>query len=392
MSAKIACDNPKMTDRRQRENIRMKHPSRSVTMSLSRCAWAARSGARALGFSLALLVAAGGAATAADPVSFKDKNVTMIIGFAAGGGTDLSGRLIAAFLGKFLPGQPNVIVQNMPGAEGMTAMNYFSNQVKPDGLSLTMGSGSVADPINFRKPQAKYDPSKYFFVGGAGRGGTMLIISNEAEKRLYDKSQPQVIMGSPGGSPRSGVLVTAWGIEFLGWNAKWVVGYKGTSDLFIALERGEIDMAATSSPQQIEKLVRTGKFKVLSQSGSIKEGRLTPRSDFPDAPLLPVMLAGKISDPVAAKSFEYWTSLESKDKWLALPPGTPADIVQVYRDAFLKMTQDPEFNARAKVMADDFTPTTWEDLQSWIKTMGDTSRESLDYLSVMLRHQGVAVE
>jgi hypothetical protein len=131
---------------------------------------------------------------------------------------------------------------------------------------------------------------------------------------------------------------------------------------------------------------------VLSQSGSIKDGKLTPRSDFPDAALLPVMLAGKISDPVAAKSFDYWTSLESKDKWLALPPGTSTDVVQVYRDAFLKMTQDPEFNARAKVMADDFTPTTWQDLQSWIKTMGDTSRESLDYLAVMLRHQGVAVE
>jgi tripartite-type tricarboxylate transporter receptor subunit TctC len=369
----------------------MKHFSGSVTMSLARYARVARrSGALVL--SLAVLVATPRIPTAAEPVSFKDKNVTMVIGFAAGGGTDLSGRLIASFLGKFLPGQPTVIVQNMPGAEGMTAMNYFAQQTKPDGLTLTMGSGSVADPINFRKPQAKYDPSKYFFVGGAGRGGTMLIINNEAEKRLYDKSQPQVIMGSPGGSPRSGVLVTAWGIEFLGWNAKWVVGYKGTSDLFIALERGEIDMAATSSPQQIDKLVRTGKFKVLSQSGSIKDGKLTPRSDFPDAPLLPVMLAGKVSDPVAAKSFDYWTSLESKDKWLALPPGTPTDVVQVYRDAFLKMTQDPEFNARAKVMADDFTPTTWQDLQSWIKTMGDTSRESLDYLAVMLRHQGVAVE
>jgi tripartite-type tricarboxylate transporter receptor subunit TctC len=371
----------------------VKYFGSSVSTPRARCSSAAAQLAtRALGLCLALLITTLGTATAADPVSFKDKTVTMVIGFAAGGGTDLSGRLIAAFLGKYLPGQPTVIVQNMPGAEGMTAMNFFAQQVKPDGLTLTMGSGSVADPINFRKAQAKYDPSKYFFVGGAGRGGTMLIASKEAETRLYDKSKPPVVMGSPGGSPRSGVLVTAWGIEFLGWNAKWVVGYKGTSDLFIALERGEIDMAATSSPQQIEKLVATGKFKVLSQSGSIKDGKLTPRSDFPDAPLLPVMLTGKISDPIAAKSFEYWTSLESKDKWLALPPGTPAEIVQLYRDAFVKMTQDPEFNARAKVMADDFTPTTWQDLQSWIKTMGETPREALDFLSVMLRHQGVAVE
>ena len=131
---------------------------------------------------LAMVVAATNSATAADPVSFKGKTVTMIIGFAAGGGTDLSGRLIAAYLGKYLPGEPTVIVQNMPGAEGMTAMNFFANQSKPDGLTLTMGSGSVADPINFRKPQAKYDPSKFLFVGGTGRGGTILIISNEANE------------------------------------------------------------------------------------------------------------------------------------------------------------------------------------------------------------------
>jgi tripartite-type tricarboxylate transporter receptor subunit TctC len=343
-----------------------------------------------LGFSLALIAA--GAARAQEPVTFKGKTVTMVIGFAAGGGTDLAGRLIAAHLGKYLPGQPTIIVQNMPGAEGMTAMNFFANQAKPDGLTLTMGSGSVADPINFRKPQAKYDPSKFLFVGGTGRGGTLTIINKEHEANLYDRSKPPVIMGSPGGAPRSGVLVTAWGIEFLGWNAKWVVGYKGTSDLFTALERGEIEMAASSSTHQVEKLLKTGKFKIVTQSGMIRNGELLPRSDFPDAPMLKKMLDGKIADPVARKSFEYWASLESKDKWLALPPGTPAEIVNVYREAFLKVLEDPEFAARAKVMSDDFTPTYWQDLQSWIQTMADTPDESIKFIAVMLRHQGVMVE
>jgi hypothetical protein len=256
-----------------------------------------------------------------------------------------------------------------------------------------MGSGSVADPINFRKPQAKYDPSKFLFVGGTGRGGTLTVINKEHEAQLYDKSKPPVIMGSPGGMPRSGVLVTAWGIEFLGWNAKWVVGYKGTTDLFTALERGEIDMAATSSTHQVEKLLKTGKIKILTQSGTIKDGQLIPRSDFPDAPLLPKMLEGKIKDRVAQKSYEYWSSLESKDKWLALPPGTPDDIVKVYREGFQRMvTEDSEFLARAKVMAEDFTPTSWQDLQSWIKTMADTPTESIEFLAVMLSHQGVKHE
>jgi tripartite-type tricarboxylate transporter receptor subunit TctC len=339
---------------------------------------------------LSLFLTGGGLAK--EPVSFKGKTVTMIIGFAAGGGTDIAGRLIAAHLGKYLPGQPAVVVQNVPGAEGMTAMNYFANQAKPDGLTLTVGSGSVADPINFRKPQAKYDPSKYIFVGGTGRGGTLTVINKEHEANLYDKSKPPVIMGSPGGAPRSGVLVTAWGIEFLNWNAKWVVGYKGTSDLFTALERGEIEMAATSSTHQVEKLLNTGKFKIVTQSGMIRNGEHLPRSDFPDAPMLRTMLEGKINDPVAQKSFEYWASLESKDKWLALPPGTPLDIVNVYREAFLKLLDDPEFLARAKIMSEDFTPTYWQDLQSWIQTMADTPDESIRYIALMLRRQGVMVE
>jgi tripartite-type tricarboxylate transporter receptor subunit TctC len=348
---------------------------------------------RALGLSLALVMAAGNDASAAnEPVSFKGKTVTMIIGFAAGGGTDLAGRAIAAHLGKYLPGEPNVIVQNVPGAEGMTAMNYFANVAKPDGLTLTMGSGSVADPINFRKPQAKYDPSKFIFVGGTGRGGTLTIINKEHEANLYDRTKLPVIMGSPGGAPRSGVLVTAWGIEFLGWNAKWVVGYKGTPDLFTALERGEIEMAATSSTHQVEKLLQTGKFKILTQSGMIRNGELLPRSDFPDAPMLKKMLDGKISDPIARKSYEYWASLESKDKWLALPPGTPTGIVKVYREAFLKVLEDPEFVARAKLLSDDFTPTFWQDLQSWIQTMADTPDESIKFISHMLRRQGIMVE
>src|SRR6476660_3745210 len=124
----------------------------------------------------------------------------------------------------------------------------------------------------------------------------------------------------------------------------------------------------------------------------IRDGKLLPRSDFPDSPLLPQMIAGKIADPIALKSFEYWSSLESKDKWLALPPGTPADIVQVYRDSFLKLVEDPDFIGRAKVMAEDFTPTSWQDLQSWIKTMADTPDESIKFLSVMLHHQGVQAE
>src|SRR5687767_2586477 len=336
-----------------------------------------------------LLVTAGNNSFAAEPVSFSGKTVTMLIGYAPGGGTDIAGRLIAQYIGKYLPGNPHIITQNMPGADGLTAMNYFAQQVKPDGMTMAMGSGSVADPHNFRKPQAQYDPTKYAFIGGTGRGGSMLIISKEAEKRLYDKNAPPVMMGSPGGAPRSGVQIAAWGIEFLGWNAKWVAGYRGTNDLFVALERGEVDMTASSNMHQIEKLLATGKFKVLLQSGALKDLQVRPRSELPEVPLLTEMVAGKIPDETAAKSFEYWTTLHSEDKWLALPPGVAPEIVQAYRNAFARMVKDEEFLARAKSMAEDFSPAYYPDLQLWMKKLGEIPPESIDFLAAMLRRQGV---
>ena len=107
-------------------------------------------------------------ADAAEPPSFKGKTVTMIIGYAPGGGTDLTGRLLASFLGRHLPGEPTIVVQNIPGADGMTAMNFFVQQTKPDGLTLTMGSGSQAEPTHYRKPLSRFDPTKFGFVGGVG--------------------------------------------------------------------------------------------------------------------------------------------------------------------------------------------------------------------------------
>ena len=136
-------------------------------------------------FAAALLVTCC-TASAQEPVSFQGKQILMVIGYAAGGGTDAAGRLIAGHLGKYLPGQPTIVVQNVPGADGMVALNYIVQQTKPDGLTITMGSGTQIDPLHSRKPQAKYDIAKFNFIGGAGKGGTVLLINKDAEKRIFD--------------------------------------------------------------------------------------------------------------------------------------------------------------------------------------------------------------
>ncbi len=339
------------------------------------------------GLAAALMICTGAAAQA--PVSFEGKNVTMIIGYPPGGGTDISGRLIAQYLVKHLPGKPTIVVQNMPGADGVVAMKYFIEQVKPDGMTLTMGSSTQGDPLVYKQPQANYDPTKFEYIGGIGRGGSMVVINKDAEKRLYDKTLPPVIMGSVGGKPRSTMQTTAWGIDLLGWNAKWVTGYPGTNELFIALERGEIDMTSSGNLFQVQKLLDTGKVKVLTQTGTMENGKFVSRSEFPDVSAFPTMVEGKIKSPLKERGYKYWLSLVFLDKWLALPPGTPEPIVKVYREAFQKMAKDKEFLELGKKISQDFETQTGPEVGGLIKTLGETPPEAIAYINTMLKGQGL---
>ena len=337
---------------------------------------------------LAVALAAGPAAA---QVTLRGKTVTMIVGAQAGGGTDATGRLIAPFLAKYLPGNPAVIVQNMPGADGVVAMNYFVQQVKPDGLTVTTGDSPQIDPIRYRAPASRYDPVRFEFLGGIGRGGSMIVIDSAAEKRLLDKSAAPVTMGVASAVPRSGQLLAAWGIEFLGWNARWVIGYRGTSALMFALQQGELDMTATSNTFSLAHLIDSGKFKVLLQSGGLQDGKLVPRPEFAHAPLISDQLAGKLGDPIAQKSFAYWRGVLLADKWLALPPGTPKAVTEVYRKAYRDMAADPEFLTHGRRISEVFAPMTERDVRSLVQAGADAPREAVEYLDVMLRKQGISL-
>jgi tripartite-type tricarboxylate transporter receptor subunit TctC len=199
-------------------------------------------------------------------------------------------------------------------------------------------------------------------------------------------------MGSIGGVPRSGMQSTAWGIAHLGWNAKWVVGYRGTQDLFIALQRGEIDMTATGNLRDVQHLIDNGSVKILTQSGTIRNGELSKRPEFGDAPVLASIVQPKITVPLERRAFEYWTALTSIDKWFALPPGTPDSVVKVYQEAYEKIGKDEEFIARARKISEDIEPQSGDDVKRLIDTLGSVPTPAIEQISVMLKKQGLSTE
>jgi tripartite-type tricarboxylate transporter receptor subunit TctC len=337
----------------------------------------------------AMLLALVCGTAGAQPFTFEGKTISMLIDSSVGGGTDLTGRLLAPFLTKHLPGNPAVVVRNMPGAEGVVALNYFVQQVAPDGLTVTTGGGPSIDPIRYRSPQSRYDPGKFAFVGGVGRGGSMLVVRASAEKRFYDTSAAPVAIGIAGAAPRSGQLMAAWGMEFLGWNARWIAGYRSTQSLIQALQQGEIDMSAFSTLLSLKHGVDSGEFKVVIQSGGLQHGKRVPRPEFPKIPILADQLDGKITSPVARQSFATWQAVLLTDKFYALPPGTPAPIVAAYRDAYRKIMDDPEFNARGRKLSEVFEPMTADDVNALVKDIVDTPAEAVEYVNAMLRRQGI---
>jgi hypothetical protein len=178
----------------------------------------------------------------------------------------------------------------------------------------------------------------------------------------------------------------------LDWNAKWVVGYPGTNELLLALDRGEIDMSATGNLFHIRKLLGTGKFKILAQTGTLQDGKLVSRAEFEGAPFVADMMKGKITDPLVQQAFQYWASITAIDKWVALPPGTPEPYVQAYRAAFIQAGKDPEFAEQGKKVSEDFEPMTHQDVTNLIQNLGKTSPEAIAFISTMLKKQGLEAE
>jgi hypothetical protein len=218
----------------------------------------------------------------------------------------------------------------------------------------------------------------------------MIIMDSAAEKRLHDKSAPPVTIGVASNVPRSGQAIAVWGIGFLGWNAKWIVGYRGTRALMLALQQSEIDMTATSNTFALQNLIDSGKYKVLVQSGGLQDGKLVPRPEFPNAPLLSNLLAGKL-DPLAQKTFDYWRGVLLADKWLGLPPGTPKPIIDAYRKAYRAMAVDPEFLAQGRRISEVFQPMNDDEIRSLVQAGADAPREAVEFLNTLLRRQGIAL-
>jgi tripartite-type tricarboxylate transporter receptor subunit TctC len=307
--------------------------------------------------------------------------------------TDVGARLVARYMSKYLPGSPHIVVQNMPGANGITAANYLYAQVEPDGLTSLAGSSSQVTPDVIRaNPSVRYDLTKFAWIGGLYNEGTLVVATRAAGERLQKQTGDPVVAGQVGGA-RTEALVAVWAAEYLGWKVRFVTGYPGTPQIVIAMMSGEVEMMNSSGLAGLDQMLKQPeKFATVMQTGVYNDGKLRPRPGFETTPLINEALDGKMSG-AGKRAFDGWLDSIQIGKYFALPPKTPAAYLMAYREAFNRMVIDLEFQAQAPAAFEPgYVMMTADEVKTLIDRMGATPEDDYKYVDRLREKYGLASE
>ncbi len=314
-------------------------------------------------------------AFAQDPAQFyAGRTITFAVGYGAGASYDSGARLIARHLGKYVPGKPNVVVQNMPGAGSMTAANHLYNAAAKDGTALAMfGRGLYLEAL-FGNPLAKFDPVKFNWIGSHGREASVLVSGiNTPFKTVADIQKSEMIVGAsaPGADTHSFALVLR---SLVDARIKIVSGFPGQADAFLALDRGEVHGNAgatigTLMALRPDWLKEKGKANFIVQLATEKHPAYFQG--------VPVIMEFAKND-VDRRALELIFARQKFAYAFAAPPGVPADRVKALRDAFAAAVKDTEFLADADKMNADIGPVGGEEIATIIQQGYDMPKAVLE--------------
>jgi tripartite-type tricarboxylate transporter receptor subunit TctC len=279
---------------------------------------------------------------------FKGKQIKIVVGFTPGGIVDLWARLFTQYMGKYIPGNPDLIVQNVPGGGSMIAANQLYNIAKPDGLTLAMVStGLYFDQLTGVK-EVQFDWSKFGWIGSPVRNYEVLTMRSDTPYRSIEDIQKAAQPPRCGttGTGATGHYFPKFLEQALGAKFHIVLGYPGNRDVEVAIERGEVQCYAITKEAFLREPGRSwlkkGFVRALVQGGQKRD------TLFPDVPTV-YELMDKHKAPDSIKRFAgVLLSPGAIGRPLIAPPNMPADRLKVLREAYAKMVNDPEFLADAK--------------------------------------------
>ena len=311
---------------------------------------------------------AGSAPAFADAVGdfYADKQMTLIIGSDIGAGYDAQGRLMARHIGRFIPGHPNIVVQNMPAAGSLAAANHLYNIAAKDGTVFGMMMRNVLTAQMTNPTAVRFDIAKFDWIGSlATENGVMIVWHTAPQKTVQDlMTQPLIVGGTTGTDTEiSGRLLN----EFIGTKFKVVTGYKGNADVELAMERGEVEGMANLSWSNL-KNVKSDYLK-NNLVRLVLQNSLEKAPDLPDVPLA----TDFAKDAMGHQVMELYFSQKLAARPVMAPPGIPADRLKALRTAFMALATDPKFQEDAEKSKLEVNPTGYESVEKVIKAITSAS-------------------
>jgi tripartite-type tricarboxylate transporter receptor subunit TctC len=333
---------------------------------------------------LLLLFLWAGGAEAQTPF-YQGKTITMIVGTKAGDAYDLYARLVGEYMTKHLPGNPNIISQNMPGAGSLIAANHVYAVGKPDGLTL----GAIFPALYFeqltKRPEVKFDWTKFGWLGSTVTSNHLLYMRADTPYKTMDdvKNASEAPKCGATGVTSTGYYLPRLLEETLGTKFNIVSGYQSGQDIDLAVEKGELQcrsftITAFFAREPFITWRKKDFVRVLIQTGNKRDERLK------DSPTIYELMDKYKTSPGGRSLAKVVLAAGDFGRPIVAPPGVPADRLKLLRDAFDKSVKDPGFVADAKKRRLEVDPTTWQELEALAKEVIDAPPDVVQKMSKLL--------
>jgi tripartite-type tricarboxylate transporter receptor subunit TctC len=334
----------------------------------------------------ALIAIAAGIVILAAPASAADyyerKTIDFIVGGEIGGGIDIYSRVVARHLGRHIPGNPAIIVRNMPGASSARAGYHVSMVAPKNGLTIgAMMPGAIVGPLLDDKADKSFDPSKLVYIGTADVSVGICVTMDKSKTRTFaDARSRKTTMGAQ--APGALSYDLAYLVKHTtGAQFEIIAGYKGSAHITLAMERGEIDGFCgwnwSSAKTQKPEWMRDNKLNFLAQIGLEENAELTQRGV---APIWRFMTSDE-----NRKVAEVVVSQQGFSRPYLVGPGTPAELVTILRTAFDATMRDPQFVADAEKGRLDVSPLSGANVQELVQAFYATPKDIIEKARAAIR-------
>jgi tripartite-type tricarboxylate transporter receptor subunit TctC len=316
---------------------------------------------------------------------YKGKTVRIVVGFSPGGTFDLWARALAQHMGKYIPGNPTFVVQNMPGGGSVIAGNYVYGVAKPDGLTLATFSPSLYIEQLMGRKEVQYDWAKFSWIGNPEKTDRIFYTRAESSYKTIEdmrKASEPAKCGATGIGTISHYFPRLLA-EALGLKVTIVAGYGGSSDVNLALEKGEVHcwggtVQAFFGSEPGRTWHKTGFVRVLVQGGKQRDPKL------PDVPTVWELMEKYKTPDVTRRLARVMLAADELGRPYVGTPGTPGDRVQILREAFKKVLTDRDLLAEAEKRDWGVNPSSGEELEAMAKEIVVQPPEVLEGMKRLL--------